>query len=114
MHTEGCLMSITPEARTGRQPSLLERMSMWGQRFDQEVQNYRRLGESLGEKGETIPLDVTLDYGVDMESLAHGAANLLSTVHVALDRFVEEFDSHPGEAAADLLAALEGKKVSRS
>jgi hypothetical protein len=67
---------------------ITEQMTLWGQRFDQEINAHRRLRESLAEADMEVPDGAEIEYGQDMESLAYQAANLLSTIHVALDRFI--------------------------
>jgi hypothetical protein len=76
-----------------------EQMTLWGQRYDQQVQSLRRAQDRAAAKDELVPLHVIEAHQTDMESLADQAANLISSAHVILDElqdWMPTWDGTPG------------------
>jgi hypothetical protein len=89
---------------------ITEQMTLWGQRFDQEINAHRRLRESLAEADMEVPDGAEIEYGQDMESLAHQAANIMSSAHLVLDELQDWMPTWDGsvEHLHQIMEALVG------
>jgi hypothetical protein len=87
---------------------LLEQMTLWGQRYDAEVNAFRLAQERAGDRD--VPTEVVEDHQEDMESLADQAANILSSAQVVIEELQDWMPTWDGSAGHlhQIMGALVG------